>query len=105
MSKTKSINVLYETLSIENKFLKELGLPTVSDRSALFRGDMFKNIIAENSEREGKLMDKGSSASFGQCKKCKSKNNSLIPIQTRSADEPVDFFVVCNVCGTRWHAD
>uniref|UniRef100_A0A8C6SGQ3 Transcription elongation factor n=1 Tax=Neogobius melanostomus TaxID=47308 RepID=A0A8C6SGQ3_9GOBI len=36
------------------------------------------------------------------CSKCKSKNCTYNQVQTRSADEPMTTFVVCNNCGYRW---
>uniref|UniRef100_A0A8D0GSY6 Transcription elongation factor A3 n=1 Tax=Sphenodon punctatus TaxID=8508 RepID=A0A8D0GSY6_SPHPU len=37
-----------------------------------------------------------------QCSKCKKKNCSYNQVQTRSADEPMTTFVLCNECGNRW---
>ncbi|XP_033825576.1 transcription elongation factor A protein 2 [Periophthalmus magnuspinnatus] len=36
------------------------------------------------------------------CSKCKGKNCTYNQVQTRSADEPMTTFVVCNNCGNRW---
>lgn len=36
------------------------------------------------------------------CSNCKSKNCTYNQVQTRSADEPMTTFVVCNNCGNRW---
>lgn len=36
------------------------------------------------------------------CSKCKSNNCTYNQVQTRSADEPMTTFVVCNNCGHRW---
>jgi len=36
------------------------------------------------------------------CGKCKKKNCTYNQLQTRSADEPMTTFVVCNECGNRW---
>ncbi|XP_076839709.1 transcription elongation factor A protein 2 [Brachyhypopomus gauderio] len=36
------------------------------------------------------------------CGKCKGKNCTYTQVQTRSADEPMTTFVVCNQCGNRW---
>jgi len=36
------------------------------------------------------------------CGKCKKNNCSYNQIQTRSADEPMTTFVLCNECGNRW---
>lgn len=36
------------------------------------------------------------------CGKCRKKNCTYTQVQTRSADEPMTTFVVCNECGNRW---
>ncbi|XP_055022422.1 transcription elongation factor A protein 2 [Boleophthalmus pectinirostris] len=36
------------------------------------------------------------------CSKCKGNNCTYNQVQTRSADEPMTTFVVCNNCGHRW---
>lgn len=36
------------------------------------------------------------------CSNCKGKNCTYNQVQTRSADEPMTTFVVCNNCGNRW---
>ncbi|CAF1535378.1 unnamed protein product, partial [Didymodactylos carnosus] len=37
-----------------------------------------------------------------QCGRCKQKNCTYTEAQTRSADEPMTLFVLCNHCGKRW---
>ncbi|CAF0947621.1 unnamed protein product [Didymodactylos carnosus] len=37
-----------------------------------------------------------------QCGRCKQKNCTYTEAQTRSADEPMTLFVLCNHCGLRW---
>lgn len=37
-----------------------------------------------------------------QCGKCKKRHCSYNQVQTRSADEPMTTFVLCNECGHRW---
>ncbi|XP_066527488.1 transcription elongation factor A protein 2 isoform X2 [Hoplias malabaricus] len=36
------------------------------------------------------------------CGKCKGKSCTYTQVQTRSADEPMTTFVLCNDCGNRW---
>ncbi|KAM6924835.1 transcription elongation factor A protein 2 [Xenentodon cancila] len=36
------------------------------------------------------------------CSKCRGKNCTYTQVQTRSADEPMTTFVLCNNCGNRW---
>uniref|UniRef100_A0A8C4Q4R7 Transcription elongation factor n=1 Tax=Eptatretus burgeri TaxID=7764 RepID=A0A8C4Q4R7_EPTBU len=44
----------------------------------------------------------GTETDLFSCGKCKKKNCSYTQVQTRSADEPMTTFVVCNECGNRW---
>ncbi|XP_067887944.1 transcription elongation factor A protein 1 isoform X4 [Heterodontus francisci] len=44
----------------------------------------------------------GSETDLFTCGKCKKKNCTYTQVQTRSADEPMTTFVVCNSCGNRW---
>nr|XP_033812130.1 transcription elongation factor A protein 3 isoform X1 [Geotrypetes seraphini] len=44
----------------------------------------------------------GTQTDLFQCSKCKKKNCSYNQVQTRSADEPMTTFVLCNECGNRW---
>ena len=47
-------------------------------------------------------MVQGTHTDLLQCGKCKKKNCTYNQIQTRSADEPMTTFVLCNECGNRW---
>jgi len=44
----------------------------------------------------------GTKTSLLKCGKCKQRNCTYSQIQTRSADEPMTTFVLCNECGNRW---
>ncbi|XP_043945841.1 transcription elongation factor A protein 2 [Protopterus annectens] len=44
----------------------------------------------------------GTQTDLFTCGKCKMKNCTYTQVQTRSADEPMTTFVVCNECGNRW---
>jgi transcription elongation factor S-II len=44
----------------------------------------------------------GTSTDLLKCGKCKKRNCTYNQIQTRSADEPMTTFVLCNECGNRW---
>lgn len=44
----------------------------------------------------------GTKTDLLKCGKCKNRNCTYNQIQTRSADEPMTTFVLCNVCGNRW---
>jgi len=44
----------------------------------------------------------GTKTSLLKCNKCQKRDCTYSQIQTRSADEPMTTFVVCNNCGNRW---
>jgi len=44
----------------------------------------------------------GTKTDLLKCGKCKKKNCTYNQLQTRSADEPMTTFVMCNNCGNRW---
>jgi len=44
----------------------------------------------------------GTKTDMLKCGKCKKNNCTYNQIQTRSADEPMTTFVLCNECGNRW---
>ena len=44
----------------------------------------------------------GTKSALFKCGKCGKKNTTYNQLQTRSADEPMTTFVMCNECGNRW---
>jgi len=44
----------------------------------------------------------GTKTSLLKCNKCGKRDCTYSQVQTRSADEPMTTFVVCNACGNRW---
>jgi len=44
----------------------------------------------------------GTKTELLKCGKCKKRNCTYNQVQTRSADEPMTTFVLCNACGNRW---
>lgn len=44
----------------------------------------------------------GTKTDMLKCGKCKKKDCTYNQLQTRSADEPMTTFVLCNACGNRW---
>ena len=44
----------------------------------------------------------GTKTDLLKCGKCGKRNCTYNQIQTRSADEPMTTFVLCNECGNRW---
>lgn len=47
-------------------------------------------------------VQEGTKTDMLKCGKCKGKSCAYHQIQTRSADEPMTTFVLCNDCGNRW---
>lgn len=45
---------------------------------------------------------KGTTTHLLKCGRCKKSNCTYHEMQTRSADEPMTVFVLCNECGNRW---
>lgn len=44
----------------------------------------------------------GTKSDLFKCSKCGERNTTYNQVQTRSADEPMTTFVLCNHCGNRW---
>ncbi|XP_037668001.1 transcription elongation factor A protein 2 isoform X2 [Choloepus didactylus] len=69
-----------------------------SDELKEIRKAMTKEAIREHQmARTG-----GTQTDLFTCGKCKKKNCTYTQVQTRSSDEPMTTFVVCNECGNRW---
>jgi len=47
-------------------------------------------------------VDEGTGTDLIQCRRCKQSNCAYTEVQTRSADEPMTLFVLCENCGNRW---
>ncbi|XP_041758175.1 transcription elongation factor A protein 3 isoform X6 [Coregonus clupeaformis] len=69
-----------------------------SDELKQLRNNLTKEAIREHqlSKTSGTISD------LFQCGKCGKKNCTYNQMQTRSADEPMTTFVLCNECGNRW---
>ncbi|XP_029475612.1 transcription elongation factor A protein 3 isoform X2 [Rhinatrema bivittatum] len=62
-----------------------------------------RNAMTQEAIREHQMAKTGGTQTdFFQCNKCKKKNCTYNQVQTRSADEPMTTFVLCNECGNRW---
>uniref|UniRef100_UPI00398EDDA1 transcription elongation factor A protein 3-like isoform X1 n=1 Tax=Pristiophorus japonicus TaxID=55135 RepID=UPI00398EDDA1 len=62
-----------------------------------------RNVITKEAIREHQMAKTGGThSSLFQCGKCRKKNCTYNQVQTRSADEPMTTFVLCNECGNRW---
>ncbi|XP_011929518.1 PREDICTED: transcription elongation factor A protein 2 isoform X4 [Cercocebus atys] len=69
-----------------------------SDELKEIRKAMTKEAIREHQmARTG-----GTQTDLFTCGKCRKKNCTYTQVQTRSSDEPMTTFVVCNECGNRW---
>ncbi|GAB1610684.1 transcription elongation factor A protein 1 [Argonauta hians] len=69
-----------------------------SDAMKLLRSKLTKQAINEHqiAQTSGCVTD------LIKCNKCRKTNCTYNQVQTRSADEPMTTFVLCNVCGHRW---
>lgn len=66
--------------------------------------EMLSSMKAEE-QRIRELVEKTRSemtSGFMTCRKCKSKRIDVDQLQTRSADEPMTLFALCQDCGNRW---
>lgn len=62
-----------------------------------------RNAMTQEAIREHQMAKTGGTTTdLLQCSKCKKKNCTYNQMQTRSADEPMTTFVLCNECGHRW---
>ncbi|XP_073937111.1 transcription elongation factor A protein 3 isoform X2 [Castor canadensis] len=62
-----------------------------------------RNAMTQEAIREHQMAKtSGTTTDLFQCSKCKKKNCTYNQVQTRSADEPMTTFVLCNECGNRW---
>ncbi|XP_040280235.1 transcription elongation factor A protein 3-like isoform X2 [Bufo bufo] len=62
-----------------------------------------RNTLTKEAIREHQMAKTGGTQTdLLQCDKCKKKNCTYNQVQTRSADEPMTTFVLCNECGHRW---
>ncbi|XP_048882097.1 transcription elongation factor A protein 3 isoform X13 [Brienomyrus brachyistius] len=62
-----------------------------------------RNTMTQEAIREHQMAKTGGTTTdLLQCGKCKKKNCTYNQVQTRSADEPMTTFVLCNECGNRW---
>uniref|UniRef100_A0AAY4DTS9 Transcription elongation factor n=1 Tax=Denticeps clupeoides TaxID=299321 RepID=A0AAY4DTS9_9TELE len=62
-----------------------------------------RKALTKESIREHQLSKVGGTETdMFVCGKCKGKSCTYTQVQTRSADEPMTTFVLCNDCGNRW---
>ncbi|KAL1776807.1 transcription elongation factor A protein 3 [Sigmodon hispidus] len=65
-----------------------------------------RNAMTQEAIREHQMAKTGGTTTdLLRCSKCKKKNCTYNQVQTRSADEPMTTFVLCNECGNRWKID
>lgn len=97
-------NNVYKTLEIDNIVQGLFKESKFKNKEDMFKSNMYKDNANQYKKRVNLMTEKSSSKSFGKCKKCGSTENTLLEMQTRSADEAKDFLIICSVCQTRWHA-
>eukprot|EP00118_Oscarella_pearsei_P003777 m.15709 g.15709 ORF g.15709 m.15709 type:complete len:339 (+) comp26509_c0_seq3:36-1052(+) len=73
-------------------------LEMASDDLKKLRQDFTKETIRESQM----AVQGGTKTDLLKCGRCKGNNCSYNQVQTRSADEPMTTFVLCNECGHRW---
>ncbi|XP_077407578.1 transcription elongation factor A protein 2 isoform X2 [Vanacampus margaritifer] len=62
-----------------------------------------RETLTQESIREHQLSKvSGNETDMFVCKKCQGKDCTYTQVQTRSADEPMTTYVMCNDCGNRW---
>jgi len=61
-----------------------------------------KAFVEEGIKASHLAVKEGTKTDFFKCGKCKKNNCTYNQLQTRSADEPMTTFVMCNECGNRW---
>lgn len=62
-----------------------------------------RDAMTQEAIREHQMAKTGGTVTdLFQCSKCRKKNCTYNQVQTRSADEPMTTFVLCNECGNRW---
>lgn len=88
----------YDYKKIESAFFDD----NIRNKESLFSRPEFEQISEVVKQREEQLTKKLDTTSYGKCNNCGSLDNSLIPKQSRSADEPITFFIKCNKCGAQW---
>ncbi|KFV70716.1 Transcription elongation factor A protein 3, partial [Dryobates pubescens] len=64
--------------------------------------DTQPSLIARMTAEHQMAKTGGTVTDLFQCGKCRKKNCTYNQVQTRSADEPMTTFVLCNECGNRW---
>ncbi|XP_041435022.1 transcription elongation factor A protein 2-like [Xenopus laevis] len=91
-------NVLCGIITPEQIAIMSATLEMASNELKEMRKEITKASIQEH--QMGKTG--GTQSDLFTCGKCKKKNCTYTQVQTRSADEPMTTFVVCNQCGNRW---
>lgn len=64
--------------------------------------ELRQKITQEMIQEHQMSMTGGTSTDLIKCPKCRKTNCTYNQVQTRSADEPMTTFCLCNECGKRW---
>ncbi|KAL7984309.1 hypothetical protein Chor_002879 [Crotalus horridus] len=87
---------------IEEDILYRFAKMTAEEMASDELKEMRKNLTKEAIREHQMAKTGGTQTDLFSCGKCKKKNCTYTQVQTRSADEPMTTFVVCNECGNRW---
>jgi len=90
-------NLLLGNISME-KMAKMTSEEMASDAMKNLRAKLTKEAIDDHQM----ATQAGTKSDLFKCGKCGQRDTMYNQVQTRSADEPMTTFVVCNVCGNRW---
>lgn len=80
------------------RFARMTAVEMASDEMKRTRQQMTKEAIDEHQM----ALSGGTVSDLLRCGKCKKNNCTYNQVQTRSADEPMTTFALCNECGHRW---
>jgi len=101
---------IYRNMKENDKFLQDVINETIKYDELAFithqemNYERWKPLIDEKMKRDKNKFDEKIEASteLFTCRKCRSKKCTYMMAQLRSADEPMNIFVSCIDCGTRW---
>ncbi|KAK7576037.1 hypothetical protein V9T40_012323 [Parthenolecanium corni] len=94
--------------SLKNNFLSgaiqpsKLAIMTADEMASDEMKNLRNRFVKESIDDAQLATVQGTTTDLLKCGKCKQKNCTYTQVQTRSADEPMTTFVLCNHCGNRW---
>lgn len=100
----KENDIYYESMEIDDIASQLFKHGRIEHFDQMMSQLKYGPIATEILRRNRLILVKSGGTNFGKCPKCGAEDNVLIALQTRSSDEPIDFFIVCNKCQNKWHA-